>query len=200
MMVNYNHRIISVLICLFIFSSLSSCAPSPLRTGPGALKQRPQPTINSSSLEQRIHLLINNERRKQGLTQLEWDDRLAGIGRKHSRDMAKRNYFDHYSPEGHDFSYRYQQEGYSCAIRIGHTIHTGAENIALNHLYDSVTTVNNEAFYDWNSQEKIAETTVQGWMKSPGHRKNILTPHWRHEGIGISISPDDRVYITQNFC
>ncbi len=76
----------------------------------------------------------------------------------------------------------------------------GAENIALNHLYDSVTTVNGEPFYDWNSMDKIAETTVQGWMKSPGHRRNVLTPYFRSEGIGVVISNDGKVYITQNFC
>ncbi len=37
-------------------------------------------------------------------------------------------------------------------------------------------------------------------MKSPGHRENILTPHWKREGIGVEIAPDDNVYITQNFC
>jgi len=80
------------------------------------------------------------------------------------------------------------------------TIYGGAENIFQNNLYDAVTTVNGEAFYDWNSPEKIAETTVQGWMKSAGHRKNILMPYWKNEGIGVVIAPDDKVYITQNFC
>jgi uncharacterized protein YkwD len=54
--------------------------------------------------------------------------------------------------------------------------------------------------YDWNSLEQIARSTVSGWMKSPGHRKNILQPFWKTEGIGIAVSPDDKVLITQNFC
>ena len=95
---------------------------------------------------------------------------------------------------------RYSQDGYTCSVRVGNTFYTGAENIALNNLYDSITTINGVAYHDWNSFEKIAETTVQGWMKSPGHRHNILMPHWRREGIGIVIAPDDKVYITQNFC
>jgi uncharacterized protein YkwD len=90
--------------------------------------------------------------------------------------MAKRNYFDHISPEGRDFLHRYRQGGYQCSVPVADTVHMGAENIASNNLYDSVTTVDGKAFYDWNSQTKIAETTVQGWLKSPGHRKNILTP------------------------
>ncbi len=159
-----------------------------------------QPRINVRELEKRIHALINEERKRQGLTQLAWNAALSRIATKHSSDMAKRNYFSHHSPEGHDFSYRYKQEGYSCALPVGDTIYMGAENIFQNNLYDRIVYVNGAAHYDWNNMEKIAETTVQGWMHSPGHRKNILTPHWRSEGLGVAIAPDDKVYITQNFC
>jgi uncharacterized protein YkwD len=37
-------------------------------------------------------------------------------------------------------------------------------------------------------------------MESPGHRENILTKTYDSEGIGVEISADDKVYITQNFC
>jgi uncharacterized protein YkwD len=198
-MMNRKHTIISALTCLLLFSSLLSCAPSPSRVGYGGLKKQ-QPKVTIAILEKQIHILINNERRNRGLSRLAWDDALNAIARKHSRDMAKRNYFAHLSPEGRDFIFRYKQEGYSCGIRVNLTVHLGAENIALNNLYDSITTVNGIVYHEWNSQEKIAETTVEGWMKSTGHRKNILTPHWLHEGIGVFIAPDDKVYITQNFC
>ena len=161
-----------------------------MRTGQEAPKTRQKPKIVVVDLERKMHVLINKERREQGLQLLEWNNALTRIAGKHSRDMARRNYFDHYSPEGRDFSYRYRQEGFACAVREGKTIHMGAENIALNNLYATVTTVNNVAFYDWNSEDRIAETTVQGWMKSPGHRKNILTPYFKSEGIGVVISPD----------
>ncbi len=199
MMIRTN-AIIKLLICLAVLGSLISCASSPARTGNQELRKRPQPRIPVSLLEKRIHALINKERAQEGLASLKWDDELSGIARKHSRDMAKRNYFDHISPDGLDMMRRYGRDGYTCSVRVANTFYTGAENIALNHLYDSVTTVNGVAYYDWNSLDKIAETTVQGWMKSPGHRQNILMPHWGREGIGVVITPDDKVYITQNFC
>jgi len=197
---NRMHTIIKLLMVLAVMGSLVSCASSPARTDIQALRKRPQPRIAIPLLEMRIHALINKERAQEGLASLTWDDELADIARKHSRDMAKRNYFDHVSPDGLDMMRRYGRDGYSCSVRVANTFYTGAENIALNHLYDSVTTVNGTAYYDWNSLEKIAETTVQGWMKSPGHRQNILMPHWGREGIGVVIAPDDKVYITQNFC
>jgi uncharacterized protein YkwD len=183
-----------------VLAAIISCTgPHPARSS-RLPERKSKPSLSIASLEKAIHVLINKERQANGLSPLVWDEVLSEIARNHSSDMSKRKYFDHSSPEGHDYVYRYEQEGYQCAVVEGRTIHMGAENIALNHLYDSVITINGEVYYNWNSQEDLAKTTVQGWMRSPGHRKNILTPYFRKEGIGVVISPDDKVYITQNFC
>ncbi len=204
---NHHCRHAAALIAVIIaaLTLLPSCLPpqsnhSSALPYSGKYAKRTQPKIRIPDLEARIHALINKERQKHGLSRLVWHDRLSRIAREHSRDMAERKYFSHDSPEGHDFSYRYRQGGYSCAVKGQGVIYTGGENILQNNLYNSVTTVNGVAYYDWNSEEEIAETTVQGWMNSPGHRKNILTPQWEREGIGIFVAPDDKVYITQNFC
>lgn len=74
------------------------------------------------------------------------------------------------------------------------------ENIFRNNLYNSYETTNGIiSSYDWNSPEEIASSTVQGWMNSPGHRHNILTD-WHTEGIGVELSPDNKVYVTEDFC
>jgi uncharacterized protein YkwD len=191
----------STLLCISLLFPLFSCQPARLSPGDPLLPQaRSKPVIDLRDVEKKVHALVNRERAKHGLAKLAWDDALARVARGHSRDMATRSYFSHDTPEGNDFTYRYGQQGYSCQVRTGNTIHLGAENIALNHLYRSVTTVNGTPFYDWNSADELAASTVQGWMNSPGHRKNILTPYWLNEGIGVHVSPADTVLITQNFC
>lgn len=167
-----------------------------------ARQQKPKPTVETTDLARRLHAQINKVRKKHGLAALAWSDALTRIAVKHSRDMANRNYLSHDSPEGKDFSFRYRQGGYVCVIRVGKMVYTGAENIALSHLYNSMTTVNGIAYFNWNSAQEIAQRTVDGWMNSPGHRENILMPDWQHEGIGIEIesSPGNKIYITQNFC
>lgn len=189
-------------ISVFILSIalLLSCTAAEAGRRARAGTPEKQPKVTAASLERKIHALINAERRKRGLAPLDWDEALARVARGHSRDMAKRNFFSHNSPEGHDFSFRYAAGNYKCGVRVGSVIYTGAENIFQNNLYDSVTTVNGREYFGWNSEEEIAETTVGGWMKSTGHRKNILTPHWGREGIGVAVTPDGKVYITQNFC
>ncbi len=163
------------------------------------------PTYNVLELEKQIHDLINKERQKQGLSTLAWNDELNIIAYKYSQDMADRNYFSHDSPEGHDLSYRYEQEGFNCRVYTGeHYYYTGGENLFLGGLYSSITyrtfMGTTTKTYNWITQEEIAEDTVQGWMNSPGHRENILTPAWKTEGIGIAITDDYKVYATENFC
>lgn len=148
-----------------------------------------KPTIsepaNLYNIESQIHSLINEQRSANGLSALNFDEALASIARKHSQDMASRAYFSHYDPEGHNFYWRMQQDGYNCAILIGNTIYQGAENI-----YE-------ESGYPTTS---IASNTVDSWMTSQGHRENILTSYWRNEGIGVAKSSSGEVYVTQVFC
>jgi len=196
--------VLSFLSLLLLCAALAACqAPRSSSIAPAfpASDGQSRPVVRSAELEKRIHSLINGERKKHGLLPLAWNDSLCSIARKHSSDMAQKTYFSHVSPDGHDFSYRYKQEGYQCAVAgQGNVFYAGGENIFQNNLYDRIRIRNGVRSYDWNSVNRIAETTVEGWMKSPGHRKNILMPYWVSEGIGVSVSPDDKVYITQNFC
>jgi len=79
----------------------------------------------------------------------------------------------------------------------------GGENLFLNNLVKSYTydkDTGEVIDYQFNSIEEIAQSSVAGWMKSPGHRENILTPYFKREGIGIVVSSDGKIYITENFC
>jgi uncharacterized protein YkwD len=129
----------------------------------------------------KVHQLINEERVDYGLRPLSWNAKLAQAAHNHSTDMALRNYFQHESPEGHDFSWRYSQVGFSC----NNPRYLGAENIMFLEGYRGVNT--------------IAAATVDGWMNSPGHRANILISDWRSEGVGVAFS-GNKAYLTQNFC
>ena len=159
------------------------------------------PAVDIQTLELRVHELINQQRRSNGLSSMSYDSSLASIARKHSADMAKNNYFSHYNLQGLDPTGRGNLVGYSCYKNYGSYYTTGiAENIMQNNLYDSVTYYNGIPRYAWNTQEEIAQSTVDGWMTSPGHRQNILTSTYNREGIGVAIASDNKVYITQDFC
>ncbi|MBC7246388.1 MAG: CAP domain-containing protein [Actinobacteria bacterium] len=156
---------------------------------------------NASQLASLIHRYINEERKKRGLRDLQWDQQLAQIAYAHSKDMSDRDYFDHVSPEGEDFSARYRKNGYTLQTRVGDQVYVGGENLFLNNVVASYTydQLSGEVLsYTFNDLEKLARSTVDGWMDSPGHRENILTPFSR-EGIGIFVNGEGEVYITENF-
>lgn len=159
-------------------------------------------TISTDALEQRVHDLINQQRTARGLASLRFDPALADIARKHSEDMAAQDYFAHVNPAGQNPTVRGIAAGYTCRKDYGSYYTYGiAENLFQNNLYSSATYYSNrETVYHWNSPEEIAQTTVGGWMNSSGHRENIVTPTFDREGIGVAIAPDDKVYITEDFC
>ena len=43
-----------------------------------------------------------------------------------------------------------------------------------------------------------ARLIVDGWMTSPGHRRNILDPRYTHLGVGVAAK-DKMCYATQIF-
>jgi len=161
-----------------------------------------KPVYDAQQIEYLVHEFTNQERLKHGLSQLAFDSEIAQIARGHSQDMASREYFAHETPDGLNPTGRADEFGYSCNKIVGLLIYTGiAENIFQGHLFDSYYTVNDViTSYDWISEEKIAQVTVDGWMNSPGHRENILTEIFDREGIGVEITEDHKVYVTQNFC
>jgi len=156
---------------------------------------------NAEILASMIHRLVNEERAKVRLGPLTWDRELASIALSHSVDMAQRNYFDHYSPEGKDFADRYKEHGYKDKTVVGDQVYVGGENLFLNNVVDSYVYDQESGEileYRFNSLEELARSTVDGWMESPGHRENIMAPFTR-EGIGIEVSDEGKVYITENF-
>lgn len=161
-----------------------------------------KPEIVVSELELQIHNLINNERESRGLQPLAFDTKLTSIARQHSEDMSLRNFFVHENPEGQDPTSRGLQVGYTCHKELGGGYYSEgiAENIFQNNLYDSYTQYGIYTSYDWNTPEELAKSTVDGWMHSSGHKQNILTTTYDRQGIGVAVSMDDKVYITEDFC
>ena len=46
--------------------------------------------------------------------------------------------------------------------------------------------------------ERFAKVAVEGWLESPGHRANILSPYFDRSGIGVALN-GTTAYATQVF-
>jgi uncharacterized protein YkwD len=124
--------------------------------------------------------LANQDRARRGFSTLRPDSLLAKAAQRHAEDMLRRHYFSHYSPEGRTPSDRFSAVG----GRNG-----AAENIFM--LRDSSLLRTNVDF------DRLA-FFERGWMRSPGHRQNLLDRRYGRFGFGLAAS-GDRIYAVQLF-
>jgi uncharacterized protein YkwD len=141
--------------------------------------------IDRSQVELLIHEEVNQER--EPTTDLNFDEDLREIARYHSERMVEEDFFSHTGPNGETLGDRLSRFGYDCSA--------AGENIAQSWVYEDVI---GHGYID--SEEDLAEAVVADWMDSSGHRENINRDTWQRQAIGVAISDDGAVYVTQNFC
>ena len=115
-----------------------------------------QESIGIGENEKKLADMINQERKKAGLKPLLIDEKLFVIAETKSQDMYDNTYFSHSSPIFGSTSSLIRKESISYRYF--------GENIGRTY-----------SIYSAHS----------GFMKSEGHRKNILNPNFTHIGIGI---------------
>ncbi|MGB3756304.1 MAG: CAP domain-containing protein [Rivularia sp. (in: cyanobacteria)] len=125
----------------------------------------------STSVVQAVVNLVNQERRKAGLSLLRIHSRLNNSAQAHSNDMARNNFMSHTGSDGSSMGVRMKRYGYNYR-RAG-------ENVA--------------------AGQSSPEDVMRSWMKSPGHRKNILNGNFRDIGVGYARGGRYGTYWTQNF-
>ena len=181
-------------------------ADAPIESPTLATAAVPTPTASPRSLDRGsaewittlefvIHQLVNCERQKSSLSVLSQGAGLAAIARAHSEDMALNDFFEHENLAGQTAADRGNAVGYRCFKDFGSFYTEGiSENIFQGWMYSSF----NSRGRNYVTLEEIAFRIVDGWMNSPGHRKNILTETYDREGIGIGA--EESVWVTQNSC
>ena len=121
-------------------------------------------SANGSRVEAATLCLVNVQRERHGERALRANADLARSSAAHSEDMVSENYFDHVSPAGETPLARIKASTYlppKAAYLVG-------ENIALGTMQLATPTA-----------------IVATWMKSPGHRANILNSDFRDSGVGV---------------
>jgi uncharacterized protein YkwD len=141
---------------------------------PGAAIVRKQPSLAAGrSLETGLLGKINALRAGRGLARLRLHARLGAAALEHSRQMARRGFFSHRSPDGSTFGQRVQRY-YGAA---GYRYWSAGENLM------------------WSSGPLDPSAVVDGWLKSPGHRKVLLDASWRELGIAaLQVAAAPGVY------
>jgi uncharacterized protein YkwD len=124
--------------------------------------------VEVSGSQAELLKLHNEERAEHGVAPLCWRTELANSARSHSEDMMERGFFSHDTPEVISPSDRTRSHGYPSAM-VGENIHLR-----------QISGVS-------ESNVRDLEGAVEGWMDSPGHRRNILDPRLSEIGVGVAI-------------
>ncbi|MGW7417468.1 CAP domain-containing protein [Streptomyces sp. NPDC054863] len=113
--------------------------------------------------------LVNQERAKAGCSPVRPDTGLATLAANFSRDMASRGFFEHTDPDG--------ATPWDRAAKAG-IKDLGGENIARG--------------------QADAQAVMDAWMKSEGHRANILNCDYTTLGVGVHMG-EGGPWWTQDF-
>lgn len=106
--------------------------------------------------ETEMFKLVNEERKKQRIKELEWNPNITLVARTYAQKMWQEKYFGHVSPDGKNVGDRLN----AAKIKFG----LAGENLAL---------------------APTVSTAFTGLMNSEGHRENILDKRFNKIGIGV---------------
>ena len=126
--------------------------------GKGPLTE-PKHPLQEALTKEDIIRLTNSTRVQNGLQQLAENQLLNDIAEERVRDMFEKQYFGHVSTTGEGVS--------DVAQRAGYRYKVIAENIASGRF------LNNQKIID-------------GWLQSPGHRKNMLSRDIQEIGVAVA--------------
>ena len=112
----------------------------------------------------------NHQRAKHGCRKVVVDNRLIRAARDHSAWMARNAKFSHTGYRGTSFATRIRRADFGRPL---------SENIA----------------YGYSTGAAV----VNAWMKSSGHRRNMLNCRARSVGVGAVYNHNGRAYYTQDF-
>src|SRR5687768_17099490 len=104
--------------------------------------------------------LVNDVRAQARLARLSENGTLGRVAMAYSQRMATEGFYGHVDPQGKQVSDRIGATGYLAQMN--------AENIARG--------------------QPDPVTVVEGWLKSPGHRANIMNPDLREIGAGYTVT------------
>lgn len=163
-------------MCFLIENISSSCVSSAKsKMSDRKFTEKNESIKNFDVNEDEIFALVNDERRKNKLGALAFDNQLSEIARNYSRQMAEENFFDHFDPNGVDVVVRAKRANLRHWSKIGENLFS-VENL-----------------------EDFDAFAVKNWMESPTHRQNILDMDFNTAGIGIFESDSGEIFITQVF-
>jgi uncharacterized protein YkwD len=161
--------------------------------------QRPSDKIERSSfnatyLEHLVKVKIDSVREKNNCTPLVSDSILFVASTHHSKYMAAKERMTHTEDESEKTRTPQLRAEFYGAKNYG-----VGENV-LQTPFNTVITSKKGKEFDGSTYNGLATSMVDGWVHSPGHFKNIITPDYTVTGVSVAMHPTkEKIYSTQKF-
>lgn len=105
----------------------------------------------------KLYQLTNQERVKNNLPTLTFNEKLTAAAQKKAEDMFAKNYWAHYSPDG--------KTPWDFILSSGYQYEYAGENLAKNFLF--------------------SQGVIDAWLNSPSHRENLLRSDYKEVGFAV---------------
>jgi uncharacterized protein YkwD len=141
-----------------------ACAPAQAATRCPGANDVPFPQATDADVAA-LQCVVNRERARRGLRDLDRTRSLDQAAARHSSDMARNDYFDHRSPGGSMPADRARNAGYlsgASSWQVGETLAWGTGPLA------------------------TPASIVRSWLNSPPHRELLLSRSFADFGLGIA--------------
>ncbi|MDA8440943.1 MAG: CAP domain-containing protein [Peptococcaceae bacterium] len=129
-----------------------------------------------AQVEQMVLALVNQDREKQGLRPVVWDETAAVAAAQHVQEEVDNGYISHWGMDGSKPQQRYSWAGGLDAVDENES--------ATLWLQGGFSGVTEDGLYKIVSQHEASMLMEQA--PNDGHRRNILDP--QHTGLGVAIA------------
>lgn len=139
--------------------------PPPAKSAPPPQAAAPPPAKPQNELQRMAAEVIkvtNDFRRRNGLPPFKEDPVCTAAAVDHARDMVRRGYFSHFTPEGGSPTDRYRRHN-----KNGQKVIRVTENLG-------------------RGNETTPAGALRMWLNSPGHRKHLVGKEMDHIGVGVA--------------
>lgn len=148
--------------------------------------------LNENKVLAELYTLTNINRGNKNIDTLELNDSLENVAQYKANNMKQKDYVSHTSPSGSNLTDRLNKFGLKCE--------QSGENIGQIHYKREIEVNYKDEPVNYTTEKELASGIDKQFMNRDGNKNNIISRQYDDYGIGLSITENGKVYVSQIFC
>lgn len=139
-----------------------------------------------------LYTMTNINRGDNNIDTLDLNQSLENVAQYKASNMKQKDYVSHVSPSGSNLTDRLDRFGLKC--------NQSGENIGQLYYKREIDVNYADENVNYTTEKELASGINKQFMNSNQHKSNIISREYDDYGIGMSITENGKVYVTQVFC